>query len=86
MPTGHAHWLDGEPITGVLAMGGITDRYRRFVVDGAPVATGIVSVGDAWAGTNPVGGRGISMGLMHAQGTVEVLQQHLDDPPALALA
>jgi 2-polyprenyl-6-methoxyphenol hydroxylase-like FAD-dependent oxidoreductase len=82
----HAHWLDGEPITDVLAMGGVTDRYRRFVVDDAPVATGIVSVGDAWACTNPVGGRGISMGLMHAVGTVEVVQQHLDDPLALALA
>jgi hypothetical protein len=39
----HAHWLDGEPITDVLSMGGIIDRYRRFVVDGVPVATGIVS-------------------------------------------
>lgn len=82
----HAHWLDGEPLTDVLAMGGITDQYRRFVVDGAPVVTGIVSVGDAWACTNPVGGRGISMGLLHARGTVEVVQHHLDDPLALALA
>ncbi len=82
----HAHWLDGKPVTDVLAMGGISERYRRFVVDGAPVATGIVSVGDAWACTNPVGGRGISMGLMHAAGTAEVIQQHLDDPLALALA
>jgi 2-polyprenyl-6-methoxyphenol hydroxylase-like FAD-dependent oxidoreductase len=24
-----AHWLDGEPITGVLAMAGILDSYRR---------------------------------------------------------
>jgi 2-polyprenyl-6-methoxyphenol hydroxylase-like FAD-dependent oxidoreductase len=82
----HAHWLDGEPISDVQAMGGVTDRYRRFVVDGAPVATGIVSVGDAWACTNPLGGRGVSMGLMHALGTVEVITQHLDDPLALALA
>jgi 2-polyprenyl-6-methoxyphenol hydroxylase-like FAD-dependent oxidoreductase len=82
----HAHWLEGEPITEVLPMGGVTDRYRRFVVDGAPVATGIVSVGDSWACTNPVGGRGITMGLMHALGTVEVVQKHLDDPLALALA
>ena len=36
-----AHWLDGQPVTGVLPMAGITDRYHRFVVDGAPVATGI---------------------------------------------
>ncbi len=82
----HAHWLDGEPISDVLAMGGVTDRYRRFVVDGAPIATGIVSVGDAWACTNPVSGRGISIGLMHALGTAEVIQRHLVDPLALALA
>lgn len=82
----HAHWLDGEPITEVLAMGGVIDRYRRFVVDGAPVVTGIVSVGDSWACTNPLGGRGITMGLMHGLGTVEVVRQHLNDPLALALA
>jgi 2-polyprenyl-6-methoxyphenol hydroxylase-like FAD-dependent oxidoreductase len=82
----HAHWLDGEPITDVLPMGGILDRYRRFVVDGVPVATGIVSVGDSWACTNPALGRGITMGLMHALGTVEVLQQNLDNALALALA
>ena len=82
----HAHWLDGEPISDILPMGGITDRYRRFVVDGAPVATGIVSVGDAWACTNPVGGRGITMGLMHAAGLAEVVRHHVDDPLALTLA
>ena len=37
----HAHWVDGEPATGVLAMSGIVDRYRRFVVNGSPVATGL---------------------------------------------
>ena len=49
----HAHWLDGTPITGVLAMSGVVDRYRRFVVDGSPIATGFVAVADAWACTNP---------------------------------
>jgi 2-polyprenyl-6-methoxyphenol hydroxylase-like FAD-dependent oxidoreductase len=82
----HAHWLDGEPITEVLSMGGILDRYRRFVVDAAPVATGIISVGDSWACTNPSLGRGIGIGMMQALGTVEVIQQHLDNPLALALA
>ncbi len=82
----HAHWLDGEPITEVLPMGGILDRSRRFVVDGVPVATGIVSVGDSSACTNPSLGRGIAMGLMHALGTVRVVQEHLDNPLALALA
>src|SRR6266478_4143669 len=82
----HSQWLDGEPITGVLPMGGVINRYRRFVVDGVPIATGIVSVGDSWACTNPSLGRGITMGLMHALGTVEVVRQHLENPLALTLA
>jgi 2-polyprenyl-6-methoxyphenol hydroxylase-like FAD-dependent oxidoreductase len=82
----HAHWLDGEPITDVLSMAGTIDRYRRFVLDGSPVATGIISVGDSWACTNPSLGRGISMGLMHALGTAEVVQGYLDDPFKLALS
>lgn len=82
----HSHWLDGEPITDVEPMGGVIDRYRRFVIGGVPVATGIVSVGDSWACTNPSLGRGITMGLMHAVGTVGVAGQHLDNPLAVALA
>src|ERR1700722_805265 len=80
----HSQWLDGEPITDVLPMGGVINRYRRFVVDGVPTATGIVSVGDSWACTNPSGGRGISMGLMHASGPVDVVGHPLDNPLRLA--
>ena len=60
------------------------DRRRRLVVDGTPVATGILPVGDAMCCTNPSLGRGMTMGLMHAAGTAEVVRQHLDDPLALA--
>jgi 2-polyprenyl-6-methoxyphenol hydroxylase-like FAD-dependent oxidoreductase len=81
----HAHWLDGEPITDVLPMGGILDRYRRFVVDGEPVATGFATVGDAWACTNPSAGRGLSLGLVHAQRLRDVVRGSLDDPRDLAL-
>jgi 2-polyprenyl-6-methoxyphenol hydroxylase-like FAD-dependent oxidoreductase len=80
----HAHLLDGEPITGVLAMSGLVNRYRRLVVDGTPVATGVVSVGDSQACTNPSLGRGITTGLLHAAGTLDVVRQHLGDPLALA--
>jgi 2-polyprenyl-6-methoxyphenol hydroxylase-like FAD-dependent oxidoreductase len=75
----YAHWLDGEPITDVLPMAGILDRYRRFVVDERPVATGFAAVGDAWACTNPSAGRGMSVGLVHAQLLRDVLRQHPDD-------
>ncbi len=78
-----AHWLDGTPITDVLPMAGVLDRYRRFVVDGQPVVTGFAVVGDAWACTNPSAGRGLSVGLIHAQLLRNVVRAHLDDPAAL---
>jgi 2-polyprenyl-6-methoxyphenol hydroxylase-like FAD-dependent oxidoreductase len=80
----HAHLLDGEPFTKVLAMSGVVDRYRRCVVDGAPVVTGLVTVGDSSCCTNPSLGRGMTMGFMHAAGTVDVVRDHLEDPLALA--
>jgi 2-polyprenyl-6-methoxyphenol hydroxylase-like FAD-dependent oxidoreductase len=70
-----AHWRDGEPISGVDVMAGIEDRYRRLVVDGEPVATGVVAVGDAWACTNPSLGRGASIGLVHARCLRDVLRE-----------
>jgi 2-polyprenyl-6-methoxyphenol hydroxylase-like FAD-dependent oxidoreductase len=76
----HAHWLDGQPITDVLPMSGVIDRYRRFVVGGSPVVTGLVSVADAWACTNPSAGRGLTVGLMHAVCLRDVLHQSIDDP------
>ena len=82
----HAHWLDGEPITGVAAMGGVTDRYRRFTVDNRPVATGIAPVADASACTNPTNGRGMSLGLMHVQHLRDVIRANLHDPLEFAEA
>lgn len=77
---------DLEPISDLTAMAGIEDRYRRFVVDGEPVATGAVAVADAWAATNPTLGRGISLGVMHALLLRDSVREHLDDPYALAVA
>ncbi len=82
----HAHWLDGEPMSAVLAMAGVLDRYHRYSVDGRPLATGLASVGDAWACTNPSAGRGLSVGLIQAQQLRRVVQEHLDDRPAFAAA
>jgi 2-polyprenyl-6-methoxyphenol hydroxylase-like FAD-dependent oxidoreductase len=68
--------LAAEPIDeAVSVMAGIEDRYRRYVVDGAPVATGVVSVADAWAATNPTLGRGISLGVRHAGLLRDVLRE-----------
>jgi 2-polyprenyl-6-methoxyphenol hydroxylase-like FAD-dependent oxidoreductase len=81
-----AHWLDGQPITGVLPMAGGLDRYRRFSVDGNPVVTGYAAVGDAWACTNPSAGRGVSVGIVHAQLLRETVRGHLGDPAGFARA
>jgi hypothetical protein len=82
----HAHWLDGEPITGVMAMGGIVDRYRRLLYGAQPVATGVALAGDAWACTNPSLGRGMTLALMHARRLRDTARSHLDDPREFAEA
>ena len=75
-----AAWVDGEPITDVAVMAGISDRERSMFADGEPVATGIVPVSDAWACTNPSLGRGISMALMHVVSLVPALLDTLGRP------
>lgn len=82
----HAHWLEGEPITDVLPMSGVVDRYRRFVVEGAPVATGLAPVADAWACTNPSAGRGLTVGFQHAVLLRDLLRDGIGDPRTLAEA
>ena len=59
-------WLEGEPITGVDLIAKLEDRWHGLVVDGDPVVTGFVGLGDAWACTSPALGRGASIGLTHA--------------------
>jgi hypothetical protein len=81
-----AHWTDGEPLDDVGVMAKIEDRYRRFVVDGEPVATGVVAVGDSWACTNPSLGRGATLALMHAVALRDTLRTGVaDDPMKLTL-
>jgi 2-polyprenyl-6-methoxyphenol hydroxylase-like FAD-dependent oxidoreductase len=82
----HAHWLDGAPISDVTSMSGTVDRSRRFVVDGRPVATGVLTIADAHACTNPSIGRGMTLGLLHTVVMRDAVRAHLDDPAALALA
>jgi len=56
------------------------------VVDGTPVVTGYAAVGDTWACTNPSAGRGISVGIVHAQLLRRVVRDHLGDPAGFARA
>jgi 2-polyprenyl-6-methoxyphenol hydroxylase-like FAD-dependent oxidoreductase len=75
----HAHWLDGEPISGVLPMAGVLDRYRRLTADGSPSVFGVALVADAWACTNPSLARGFALGLDHASRLRDTVREHLDD-------
>ena len=83
-----AHWLDGTPIDdGVQVMARLEDRYRGFVADGKPVATGVVAVADSWACSNPANGRGASIGMLHAVTLRDQLRAvSLDDPAEFAAA
>jgi hypothetical protein len=64
-------------------MSGLLDRRRSLVIDGEPVATGVVAVGDAWASTNPSLGRGSTMGLAHACILRDVLRAVGHDAPVV---
>jgi len=81
----HAPILGLAPITPMLAAAGISDRLRRIVICTAPVVTGLLTVGDSWACTNPSLGRGITVGLLHALAAAEAVDARIDDPAALAV-
>ena len=82
-----AGWVDAEPVTGVDVMARVTDRVRRFAVDGRPIATGVVAVGDALACTNPSLGRGISLAMMQlASLRAAIREVGTGDAGALAVA
>jgi 2-polyprenyl-6-methoxyphenol hydroxylase-like FAD-dependent oxidoreductase len=76
-----AHWGAGRPITSVQAFGGLEDRYRRFVVDDKPVATGLIAIGDSWACTNPSLGRGATIGVLHSCALRDLLREVGPDEP-----
>jgi 2-polyprenyl-6-methoxyphenol hydroxylase-like FAD-dependent oxidoreductase len=82
-------WVDpaiADPITGVEVMARLLNRSRRFVVDGRPVATGLLAVGDAHTCTNPLYGRGCSLGFVSAHLLADALDTEGGDPVASALA
>jgi 2-polyprenyl-6-methoxyphenol hydroxylase-like FAD-dependent oxidoreductase len=75
IPTYRA-WLDAlDPITDVYTMGGLQNTLRRLVVNGAPVATGLLALGDSVCTTNPTLGRGLSFALWEAVALREILKE-----------
>ena len=84
-----APWLDGraEPITAqVHVMAGLLNRWRDYVVDGVPVALGVVPVGDAVLCTNPLYGRGCTTAFWSAHLLADAIDAHPDDLLAMTMA
>jgi 2-polyprenyl-6-methoxyphenol hydroxylase-like FAD-dependent oxidoreductase len=65
-----------------MVMSGAENRRRSFVVDGEPVVTGLVAVGDAALRTNPSLSRGSSIGLTQVCTLRDVLREVGPDRPA----
>lgn len=77
--------LEGTPLTGVLPIAGVLNTRRSFAAgDGTPLVTGFAALADAWACTNPSGGRGLSVGLLHARLLRDVVTARPGDPAAFA--
>lgn len=77
-----AAWTAADRTTvesGVLAMADRTNRRVRLMVDGSPVATGLVLLGDSAMCTNPGYGRGVGLALVHARALAQVLEDAGDD-------
>ncbi len=73
-----------DPISGIEAMARLENRVRHFVVDGEPVATGLVVIGDATISTNPWYGKGCSLAGIAAEALSEALARHGSDRMAIA--
>lgn len=72
--TSAAPWLErAVPESGVVPIAGLEDVARAYVVDGRPVVTGLVAVGDSAVATNPSLGRGASIGAIQATALRDVL-------------
>jgi 2-polyprenyl-6-methoxyphenol hydroxylase-like FAD-dependent oxidoreductase len=83
-----AQWLEtGLPLGDVVPFRCDADLTRSFLVDGQPVVTGLVAIGDAHAFTEPRLGRGTLLGVMQAVALRDALRAHADErPEAIAVA
>ncbi|MFJ6466384.1 NAD(P)/FAD-dependent oxidoreductase [Streptomyces sp. NPDC091387] len=81
-----AAWLDLRPeaISGVLAMGGLDNRWTGLADAAGPVVTGLVGIGDAATYTNPTVGQGVALALRAAQWVARRATAAGDDPASFA--
>ena len=80
---GLAAWTDperAEPVGSVFPGGSLLNHYRgQRGVDGRPLLSGLVVVGDAVGTTTPNFGRGVTMALMQADRLLAELDTHGED-------
>ena len=84
-----AAWTAPDRVTvesGVLTMADRTNRLVRLMVEGSPVATGLVLLGDSAMCTNPGYGRGVGLALVHARALAQVLEGAGDHAEAVTPA
>jgi 2-polyprenyl-6-methoxyphenol hydroxylase-like FAD-dependent oxidoreductase len=79
LPGGQAI-LDARPISPLVFMGSLEDRWCRLAPEGRPVATGVAVVADAFSSTNPSVGRGVSLGFRSAIALRDTFRKHGDHP------
>lgn len=80
-----AAWLErSEAVSDLHVMAGLSNRRRRLVVDGRPVAAGMVLVGDASYYTNPALGQGVSLTFWMAQSLAGLAERARDHPAEIA--
>lgn len=80
-----AAWLalDPVPVTPVLAMAGLDNRWTSLSDEaGRPLATGLVGVGDSVVHTNPTMGQGIVLALWTARWLADHADRTAADPAA----
>ncbi len=70
-----------EPVTKVFGMGNLKSVWRRYATKENPVLLGFYPIGDASLRTNPLYGRGCSIGAIQAH----ILAKVLDETPEPAL-
>ncbi|MEU8776901.1 FAD-dependent oxidoreductase [Streptomyces sp. NPDC048606] len=79
-----AAWLDlaPEPLSGVLAMAGLDNRWTSLRDGEGPVVTGLVNAGDSILHTNPTLGHGAALGLRAARHVAAHVEEIAADPDA----
>ena len=75
-----------RPITGVLAMGSLSNVFRSPFLDGRPPVLGLHSVGDSCCHTNPLFAWGLCLGVDHGFELGRVIHEHAEDLESQGLA